>query len=352
MKSRGAVLGAILLLTLARDASAQRPFRDPQFAVKRTNAIVYGQGEVQLPSPGFVNLLLDLYEPIVAPGLLEQRPGFIVIHGGGFTGGSRQMSDLVQLCNEMAARGYVCISIDYRLAGSQPVISSEFQQFFQEIGGGDTARNIAAAVEDGVKAYRWLVAGAASLKLDVSRIALGGGSAGSVTSLFMAYSIDDHGVTDLPDIRVLMDLWGGLYGAVGNMEAGEPPLIIVHGEQDQTVPFTEAQALVSRATAVGIPYEFHPIPNAGHGFGQIPIFTLEIEPGVTVFDRIVEFFFVQLDLQALAGEPVPVLGFGGAGLILALVLAGAVLARGRSHRCPVSSRGSCDRSWSARRRRG
>src|SRR3990172_1745484 len=132
MKSRGAVLGAILLLTLARDASAQRPFRDPQFAVKRTNAIVYGQGEVQLPSPGFVNLLLDLYEPIVAPGLLEQRPGFIVIHGGSFTGGSRQMSDLVQLCTEMAARGYVCISIDYRLAGSQPVISSEFQQFFQE----------------------------------------------------------------------------------------------------------------------------------------------------------------------------------------------------------------------------
>ena len=195
MKSRGAILGAILLLTLARDASAQRPFRDPQFTVKRTNAIVYGQGEVQLPSPGFVNLLLDLYEPIGAPGLLEQRPGFIVIHGGGFTGGSRQMSDLVQLCNEMAARGYVCVSIDYRLAGSQPVISSEFQQFFQEIGGNDTARNIAAAVEDGVKAYRWLVQGAASLELDVSRIGLGGGSAGSATSLFIAYSIDDHGVT-------------------------------------------------------------------------------------------------------------------------------------------------------------
>ena len=52
------------------------------------------------------------------------------------------------------------------------------------------------------------------------------------------------------------------------METGEPPLLIIHGTADTVVPYTEAQKLVDRATAVGIPYELHTLEGTGHAAWQ------------------------------------------------------------------------------------
>ena len=90
-----------------------------------------------------------------------------------------------------------------------------------------------------------------------------------------------------------MDLFGSLAQWVTQMETGESPLIIVHGTLDEVVPFQDAEALVAQAELVGIPYEFYPIEGAGH---WVDIFTVEAAPGETLFDRIVQFFFVHLDL--------------------------------------------------------
>jgi dipeptidyl aminopeptidase/acylaminoacyl peptidase len=64
-------------------------------------------------------------------------------------------------------------------------------------------------------------------------------------------------------IRAVIDIWGGLLHTEA-MEQGDPPLIIIHGTDDKTVPFHFAERLNARAKEAGIPCEFHPLPGAGH----------------------------------------------------------------------------------------
>ena len=110
------VLG--ICLTRSGDAGSSL-FIDPIYAVKVTNDVVYATAQVQSPTPGEKSLLLDLYEPEgnSAPRL---RPGFVVIHGGGLARGDKRTENMVELCREFAARGYLCVSINYRLVPDDP----------------------------------------------------------------------------------------------------------------------------------------------------------------------------------------------------------------------------------------
>ena len=56
-------------------------------------------------------LLLDVYEP---DNNCSNRPVFMWIHGGGFTGGIKHNPEIVEIANYYASRGRVFISIDYR----------------------------------------------------------------------------------------------------------------------------------------------------------------------------------------------------------------------------------------------
>ena len=102
-------------LTLPGDAATL--FKDSQFKVKVTRNIQFGTGEVRDPSPSKRSLYLDLYQPDVAD-LSFKRPAVIAIHGGGFLFGDK--SEMTNLCREFAARGYVCVSINYRLVPDDP----------------------------------------------------------------------------------------------------------------------------------------------------------------------------------------------------------------------------------------
>ncbi|MEM8934433.1 MAG: periplasmic heavy metal sensor, partial [Acidobacteriota bacterium] len=63
------------------------PATDPIYDVRVTSGVVYGRGAVGAPLPGEKNLLLDLYEPISVTSS-EPLPTIVLIHGGGFVGGS------------------------------------------------------------------------------------------------------------------------------------------------------------------------------------------------------------------------------------------------------------------------
>ena len=68
------------------------------------------------------NLEMDIYQP---DGDLEiNRPVIIFMHAGSFTGGTRDMADMVTLCESFAKRGYVTASIDYRLNPNQNVVEN------------------------------------------------------------------------------------------------------------------------------------------------------------------------------------------------------------------------------------
>lgn len=226
---------------------AQEPvrYRDLVFEqVERTNDLVYGSA-IDKPSGRPVDLKLDIYEP--AGDRDEARPVYVFLFGGGFVQGTKEFEPR-QYCELMARRGYVAVAISYRI--NQGNIATD---------------GIPAAVSDTRQALRWLRSEAKTHRLDTSRIILGGSSAGAIASLFTVYTeVEKTGADAASEVALVMDLWGGLYTAVNDMEAGEPPLIIIHGTADTVVPFSEATKLRDRAEAVDIPYAFHPLQGEGH----------------------------------------------------------------------------------------
>jgi acetyl esterase/lipase len=220
-------------------------YRDPVFQqVQRLADVVYGQA-TDVPTGRTVDLKLDLYEP--AGDREPARPVLVFIHGGGFVGGDKSAGR--RWAEEFARRGWVAVSIGYRLN----------QGNLATVG-------IPAAVSDARQALRWLTREAATHRLDLGRVVIGGSSAGAITALYLTYTEMEERPEDAGSaVAGVMDLWGALYGREREMTADEPPLIIVHGTQDTVVPYRYAEDLRRQAEAVGIPHAFHPLEGVGHG---------------------------------------------------------------------------------------
>ncbi|QIX25474.1 alpha/beta hydrolase [Nocardioides sp. JQ2195] len=103
----------------------------------------------------------------------DARPTLVFFHGGGFIyGGEHSTHD--QACRFLAEEsGVQVISVDYRLAPEHP---------------------FPAAYDDCVAAFRTVVSRAPSLKVDSSRIAVGGDSAGGNLAAVVAIAVVDDEV--------------------------------------------------------------------------------------------------------------------------------------------------------------
>jgi pimeloyl-ACP methyl ester carboxylesterase len=98
-------------------------------------------------------LLLDLYTP---KGIAAKPwPVVIMVHGGGWSKGSHRY--LRPLAMSLAAKGFACITVEYRLAGEA---------------------SFPAAVWDVKAAVRWVRKNAKQYNLDADFITVAGGSAG------------------------------------------------------------------------------------------------------------------------------------------------------------------------------
>jgi len=142
-----------------------------------------------------------------------------------------------------------------------------------------------------VTAHRWLVANAASLHLDPTRIAVGGNSAGGLPVRVLSYHLDDHGIEDVPSIAA-----GVSYTGVGgdywleDIEPGDPPHFMLWNEDDPSHPFEGARPFIARLESERIPLEcIH-----GPGGNVVKFHDFEVAPGVTVLDRAVEFLYFHL----------------------------------------------------------
>ena len=102
-------------------------------------------------SPAGVPLALDLYRPATG----GPHPAVLLIHGGGWDAGSREMER--PFAKRLAAAGFVAVPVSYRL--------------------GEAGR-FPAALHDLKAAVRWLRAHAAAHGIDPARIGAVGGSAG------------------------------------------------------------------------------------------------------------------------------------------------------------------------------
>lgn len=250
--------------------------------------IVYGQGEVD-DGGTFEDMLLDLYVPTV-PGQTI-FPLAVVIHGGSFITNDKTQPRVVTWAEELAGRGYMVASIDYRLAGDHPVPSARVQPLFDAVGGSSASNQTTAAiaaVDDLIMALEFLQTRS---DISVHNTVLVGNSAGSIAALYVGYALDDYGIAR-PPVHAVIDNWGGFEWANTPPDAAtfidriaedtfyEPELFIAHGTNDTVVPYALTQEIVDQADIVGLPYVLFDNVGAGHGFN---LFTTEFSPGVSVF---------------------------------------------------------------------
>src|SRR6185369_7588511 len=108
---------------------------------------------------------LDLYLPAPPPaGKLS--PAVVWIHGGGWTGGTKDEARAKEICGTLANAGYVALSIDYKL------------------GDGAWPTNLF----DCKNAVRFLRTHASEYHVDPARIAVAGGSAGGHLALMVGFT--------------------------------------------------------------------------------------------------------------------------------------------------------------------
>lgn len=243
------------------------------------------------PTTSVVNLSLDLYVPDNAP---TNRPAMILIHGGGFSTGSKEDVNIVAMANYFTSRGWVCVSINYRLISAYGTLSTAWGNYILNNGSLSPAEKqqsyaMYPAARDAKAAVRWLYANSTKYGINTNHVTALGGSAGS----FLANMLGITNASDFRDepltltdttlsttnltfgskIHTIIDHWGGinhmsyLQAITGQsrFDANDPPISIVHGSADVEVPITQAEALRDAYIASGAPYTYNRLEGAGHG---------------------------------------------------------------------------------------
>jgi acetyl esterase/lipase len=226
-------------------------------------------------------LLLDIY----APSQRERpHPAVLLIHGGGFVGGSRTDADIVAAARHLAEAGYVAVALDYRLVDL-----------------GRPGPVWPAPLVDVQRAARWVRAHATTYGVDPERLGAYGISAGAGLAAHLGVretrdTTDDDltafssrvrcvvalaGPMDgtIPpanpgDIDVAQALFGGtttqapdVYrdaSPVNHVDRESAPFLVVHGVRDTVVPIAHARRLVDALQKAGVPVEAVEVPDAGH----------------------------------------------------------------------------------------
>jgi acetyl esterase/lipase len=248
--------------------------------VQRIAGLVYGTAVDYRGQT--VNLLLDLWLP-PADGIAE-KPLLVLIHGGGFSGGSR--SNLADAAVEYARRGFVVASIDYRLRPSST---------YEEL-----VLAATQAMDDGLEAIRWLRVNAGTYGIDAERIATLGTSAGGYLSLAAAHLEDQTPGGPLgsvpTDVAASMSTGASLSAGLDQVtfDGGDAPTLMFHYEQD-TGPTTPTGAFAfqtcAAVRAAGVACDFVLQPGGGH--------TISLSPSTAYWtDEIGPFLWLHLDLAS------------------------------------------------------
>lgn len=239
------------------------PERYGSFEIRKD--VVYGTGAVRSGAAS-----KDLRADVFLPKGMDSsmKAAIVFVHGGGFVYGSKR--DYHEECIHFARKGFVTVTVQYRLRGDAPPIPPS--------GAEDKAAYARAAVVDVKAALRWVHARAGDFGIDTANIFLHGRSAGAIAALAAGVTEAGEFAADQPGrpipsanlpgasarVAGIVDFCGGLYGMVGEVDAGDPPILIYHGTEDRDVPFAQALALRDRCLEVGLEHEFHPIEGAGH----------------------------------------------------------------------------------------
>jgi para-nitrobenzyl esterase len=258
-------------------------YRDDIFtSVTKTADITYGTAENL--SGQTVTLKLDMYRP--AGDTVTSRPAIVWVHGGSFCCGSKTSPEIVDEANVFARKGYVTVSIDYRLEPGGCTGSVPVQTCVAAIG---------EAREDAQTAVRFLRSQASTYRIDPTRIAIGGSSAGAITALNVGYTPENPGTGDHQGfssaVRAVQSISGAQL-ASGPINAGDAPALLFHGTNDSLVQLSWAQTTVNQAKAAGL----LAILRVWEGQGHVPY----SQNRTQILDETRNFFYSQMDLAHAA----------------------------------------------------
>jgi len=236
------------------------------------------------------NLDLCLYRPPFTEGRL---PAIVVFHAGGFRNGSPV--SLFPFAMRLARAGYVVVTPTYRLSGEAP---------------------FPAAVHDAKAAVRWVRANADAFQIDLDHIAVAGMSAGGVLAALLGATngmpefegpVDPDAPSSEVQASIVMGAsinlaapyllkrieeaakqtppdgqrtsrdpyyaWLGpdpetavLASPITHLDDSMPPTLFMDGSLDQPTGERRYGPFMEKMAALGIPYEFHEVPDGPHVF--------------------------------------------------------------------------------------
>lgn len=282
-------------IALSSMALAQRSVGDSPNVI---NDIVYARiGDRAL----HINLTLP------SSDTTKPRPAVIWVHGGGWSGGDYRMDPSAEF--GLTKAGFVTGTVEYRLSGEA---------------------KYPAQIWDCKAAIRFLRANAAKYGIDPDRIGVWGGSAGghlvallgttggirqhegiegnlgfssrvqAVCDLFGPTDFSEQGLKGyIPEVVAMIDtLLGGpvkenrgmarLASPVEFVSKDDPPMLILHGDEDPLVPMSQSEELYNALKKVGADVTLVKVKHAGHGFGA-----KENEPSYAQIKKMVIEFFTK-----------------------------------------------------------
>ena len=219
---------------------------------------------------------LDVYQ---RRGATTPQPTLVFIHGGGWTGGSKEAS--VMSLMPWFEMGWNVVNVEYRLA---------------------RVSLAPAAVEDCLCALRYVAANAGRFQIDLNKLVLTGESAGGHLALTTGMIPESAGLDrecpgpGLPKVAAIIN-WYGITDVVDLLDgpnrknyavawlssmpgkeeiarrvspltyvrSGLPPVLTIHGDADPTVPYTHALRFKEAMEKAGASDQLLTIPGGKHG---------------------------------------------------------------------------------------
>jgi len=221
----------------------------------------------------YAETVLDIVQPH-APAL-KNRPGVIVIHGGGWTQGNKE-SMVDGFCLPFVEKGWVVANVEYRLAAVAPA---------------------PAAVNDVLQAAHWFEDHASDYRVDPKQIIAVGVSAGGHLALMVGLTPPSANLGPVTNVAAVIDFYGiadvadQLDGAnkrdyaakwvpespdrmelakrlspIAYARKNAPPVLAIHGDADPLVPYQQSVRLVDALKKSGSDATLITVPQGKHGF--------------------------------------------------------------------------------------
>jgi len=251
---------------------------------------------------------LDIYRPEKSN---KKFPVLIFLHGGGWIGGDKAFPEKYYMNDfilKFVQNGYAVVSVNYTLL--------------------DKNTQFPKPVEDCKEAVRWIRANADKYNFDEKNIGIWGASAGAQIGMLTAYSNDDQflGNSSLPNysskVNYFIDYFGPsdlnkllrteeagfkififklifpkiykmrndmIFGfttkdikeqkqeAIDNLKVYSPvtyingnsvPTLMIHGNKDRIVPFSQSEILKKKLDENNVKNELIPIDKGDHGLNE------------------------------------------------------------------------------------